>query len=259
MIVQPGGLGGVDPGLGAEPLARQGAARDQAAAARGRRQRVEGDALRRRVLDRLQRGGALPGDDQRIVERPHQGGAALRHQPVGDALAALGMAVVEHDLGAVTPGVLDLDVRGVGRHDDDGLDAEELGRAGDALGMVAGGERHNAALALGLAHRREPVEGAAELERTGALQALRLDEEAIAETVAQPWRFQQGGVDRAAPEPGGGGADIRKTGQFRRQFSCFHRQNRVSCPCEAYPRAIYNPGAASRRAKFSHWGLAGRH
>ncbi len=246
MVVEARRLGSIDAGLGAQPFAGERAAGDQPAAGRRRRHRVEGEPLCRCVRDRLHRRGALPGDDQRIVEGSDQCGAALGDEAVGDALAALGAAVVKHDLGAVAACVRNLDTRGVGRHDDDGLDVQKLGRAGDALGMIAGGKRHHPALSLGRAQGRETVEGAPELERAGALQALGLEEKAVADPVIDPGNLQEGGVDGPALEPGRGGFDIGKTGQIRHSNS----QNRASCPCDTYPSAIYKLGAADRRAKF---------
>ena len=64
--------------------------------------------------------GALPGDDQRIVVRRHQRGAALGDDVLGDGRAVLGVAVVEHDLGAERRGALALRARRVGRHHDGG-------------------------------------------------------------------------------------------------------------------------------------------
>ena len=67
--------------------------------------------------------------------------------------------------------------RGASRgHDDDRRHAEKPRRRRDALRVVAGGEGHDAAGALLERDRRELVVGAAELERAGALQGLRLEE-----------------------------------------------------------------------------------
>ena len=66
----------------------------------------------------------------------------------GDGLAILAVAVVQHDLGAVGLGALALGQRRVRRHHDGRRHAQDLRRLGNALGMVAGGERDDAAGAL---------------------------------------------------------------------------------------------------------------
>ena len=93
---------------------------------------------------------ALAGDDQRIVERMHE------HQPglVRDLIAVclgFGVAVAGQDhFRAERPHRRHLDVGRRLRHDDERSQAEMAGRIGDALCVVAGARRDNAARALGL-------------------------------------------------------------------------------------------------------------
>ena len=80
-----------------------------------------------------------------------------------------------HDLGSPARRARDFHRSGVLRHHDRRRHAEERGGRSDTLGMVAAGIRHDAALDHVERRRREGVEGAAELERAGALEALGLD------------------------------------------------------------------------------------
>ncbi len=81
--------------------------------------------------------GALAGNDVRVVVGPDQGSATLGDDLLGDVLARLGEPVVEDHLGAMAPGVLDLDARRVRRHDNRRRNPANPGGGRHALGMVA--------------------------------------------------------------------------------------------------------------------------
>ena len=102
-------------------------------------------------------------------------------------------------------------------HDDGGRQAQELGCGSHALGVIAGGIGDDATLAATLFDQMlDLVEGAAELERAGALKQLRLYQHAPADALVQPRQFQQGRLDglaRDAPrrrlDIGDGGKGLR--------------------------------------------------
>ena len=94
----------------------------------------------------------------------------------------------EDDLGAARLHRLHLDRRRRARHDDDGAQPELLRRAGDALGVVAGAGRDDAAGALGGAEVGDLVVGAADLEAEDGLQILALEVHAVAQPRRQPRR-----------------------------------------------------------------------
>jgi hypothetical protein len=79
--------------------------------------------------------------------------------------------------------------------------------------MVSGRKGDHAAAALFLAQRRQFVVGAAELERAGALQRLRLEQDAAAEALVDLRRLDQGRFDDQAGEPRGGGVDVGNAGK----------------------------------------------
>src|ERR1035437_906325 len=95
------------------------------------------------ILDDLSADGALPGDDQRIVVRRHQGGAALGYEPRSDRRAIFRVALVRHDLGAERRGALAFETRRVARHDDSGVHAEQRCGRRHALRVVAGRIGHH--------------------------------------------------------------------------------------------------------------------
>src|SRR6185437_3176631 len=95
------GLGGIDPGSRRLRGKRHGAAGGEAAAAAWNDDGVERDAERPRLRRDLQPGGALARHDAVVVEGRDERRAALGGDAPADLLAALAVAVVEHDLGAV--------------------------------------------------------------------------------------------------------------------------------------------------------------
>ena len=116
--------------------------------------------------------GEGPGGDQRLVE----------------------VLAVEDDVGAVRLGRADLGDRRALGHEDGGLDAEQAGRQGHALGVVAGGRGDHAVGALGLGQPGDPQVGAAGLERAGALEVLELEVHVAAGGGRQPARASPSGV-----------------------------------------------------------------
>ena len=148
MVVEARRLGGVDARRRRARLDRERDAGGEPAAGGVDDDAVEREAEPRNVLDDLAAGGALPGDDQGIVIGRHQHGAALLRDLARDRLAVLVFAIVQHHLGAERRGALAFGPRRVARHHDDRRHAEELRRRGDALGVIAGGERHHAAVPL---------------------------------------------------------------------------------------------------------------
>ena len=94
----------------------------------------------------------------------------------GDGVPIVDGAIVRDDAPATPQGALPLDRRRIGRHDNGGGDAEKTGRFGYPLRVVAGRHGDDAPRPLGRSQRRDSVVGAAELERTGALEVLGLEE-----------------------------------------------------------------------------------
>src|SRR5262249_21721936 len=124
----------------------------------------------------LPRGGALAGDDVRVIVGRNQRQPALRGEALPDGFSIFFVAVVEDDLAAVAFRRDLLHRRRIRRHDDDARNAEDLSGERDRLGVVAGGEGDDAALLLIVAEPRERVVGAAELEGARALEVLALEE-----------------------------------------------------------------------------------
>ena len=137
-------LGAVDGDAGMQRGRGDEAAGEQAAAADGNDQRVEIG----RILQHLQRHGALAGDDARIVvgmdedQRLRRGQFVRVRRGLGQGFAD------QHDIGAPGRGAGHLGCRGEFRHHDGGGDAEQAGVAGDRLGVVAGRHGDHAAGAL---------------------------------------------------------------------------------------------------------------
>src|SRR6185369_7592261 len=104
-----------------------------------------------------------------------------------------------------------------------------------------------ALLAVRLAHRGEEVIGAADLERAGALQAFRLDEQPAAELRIDALVLEQRRADRDALEAAGGGLDIGK-GRQRRHQATPRRAGREdrSVTCAASLPGRLSSGALAR-------------
>ncbi len=117
----------------AHRLGDGGAARDQAAAADRDDQCVD----LRRILQHLERDGALAGDDLRIVERVDDRQPLCVGQIARIGQRLVDIVAVEDDLGAVPAGLGDLHRRRMRRHHDRHRDAEPRAMISEALGVIA--------------------------------------------------------------------------------------------------------------------------
>ena len=153
-------------------LMRAGDPADQSAATHRNQHQVDVRA----VFQNLQSGRSLAGDDELIVVGRHDGVAVLLGQFFG-LLHALGARRTdEHDLRSQRGRAVDLDLRSIARHHDDGLHAHGPRRVRHSLRMVAAGIRDDAASSLLVGKRCDLVVGAPQLERADGLQALSLEE-----------------------------------------------------------------------------------
>ncbi len=118
------------------------------------------------------------------------------------------VCAVEADLGAVAAGGLLLGDRRALGHEHGGVDAEHLRGERDALRVVAGAGGDDAVGPLLRRRAGDPHVGAADLERTGALQVLGLDQHRSAGERGEPPRRLHRGVDRDPVERLAGGADV---------------------------------------------------
>ena len=91
----------------------------------------------------------------------------------------------EHHFGAMDFGAGDLGERRAGRHDDRRRDAEPVGVVGEALRVVSGGRRHDAAWRGRVREGEQEVERAPLLERGRELQVLELQPDAGAGDLRQ--------------------------------------------------------------------------
>jgi hypothetical protein len=189
-----------DAVIDAERLEGGGHPADEPPAADGRH---HGAGLRG-LLGQLQPDRALPGDDQRVVERRDERGP----RPFGVG-QGVGQAVVEHganqdNLGAIAPGGGHLGERRSGRHEDGRPHPEEGGRQGHPLGVVAGAGRHDAGGPFGRVEPGDAVVGAPDLERARPLEVLGLEEDGPADEGREMLRPLHGGVadNRGEEAPG---------------------------------------------------------
>ena len=132
----------------------------------------------RNVFEQLERDRALTRDHVRIVVRRHERGAAFARDRPGEFRAIHRGALVEDHFGAVFARRRDLGCRRVEGHDDDGGRAQQVRRERYALRVVAARKGHHAAGPRAGVELRDPVIGAAELERAHALQVFTLQKDA---------------------------------------------------------------------------------
>ena len=232
-VVEALGLHRVDFGAGGKLGEGQGAAGNQSAAAAGRQQRIQLGPGGFRLAGYFQADGALAGDDQGVVIGRHQGGAAPLGDVACDHVTVFAVAIIEHHFGAPGAGVVDLDRRRVGRHDDGGGGAHGVGRGGDALGVIARREGDHAALDFAGVEAADAVVGAAELERPGALQGLGLDQQAAADAFVQQGRFEQRRDHGHAFEAARGGDDVGEDRRIKGQRGSHRWRSRIRVRREA--------------------------
>src|SRR5712672_1394486 len=167
------GLDPIDLAAWRQLLRREGAAREQPAAAHADEQEIQWPGLFQQFLGH----GALPRDHVGIVERHHESRAALGDDASGDRLAILAFPVVRDDARAVALGGRPLDRRRIARHPDGRAHAQEVSGQGHGLRMIARGESHRAARSLLGREAAQRVIGTAELEGACALEILTFEED----------------------------------------------------------------------------------
>ncbi len=189
------GLHADDAQVRLDRFGRNRDAGDQPAAADRHHQRVEF----RHGLKHFERDGALACDDQGIVIGMDHGQVVRLAVRAGEFGRLLQRGSGNHDLGAVTPGVLDFHHRRPHRHHDGGGNAEQAGVIGHALGVIAGRHRDHAASPLVRRQRGQAIERAALLEGRGELQVLEFEPElAAADLAERPALVAFGDENRAA-------------------------------------------------------------
>jgi hypothetical protein len=144
------------------------------------------------LLRELEPDRSLAGDDQRILERMDEGRAALFDVGHCCGHRVLEPLALEDQLGPVGAAGLDLRHRRVLWDEDPRLYAGLARRPRDCLAVVAGARCHHPGLAFGVGEEREPVHGAAHLERAGALEVLGLEPDLPADDAGEGL----GAVDR---------------------------------------------------------------
>ena len=189
-VVVAGRLDGNDR----QPRPEGEAARQPAATAADERE-IGHHAQRRKIRHHFKADRALPGDDERIIERRDDGGAGIGGEPPRDDGAVFSIAIIEHHPRAVRLGGHDLHRRRVGWHDNGRRDVEELGRTCHALRMIAAAERNDAERTFGGRQRRQSIVRTTKLEAARTLQALGLEPDAAAGHGIEGVRTQQWGTD----------------------------------------------------------------
>ena len=198
------GLDADHPHVGSLGLDRGGDAGEEAATT----QRDDHGLDVRALLEDLQPAGALPSDDVDVVERVDQDRAGLGFELLGPHEALVDRGTDELDVGAVGAGRVLLRDRSAVGHEDGGLDAEQLGRERDTLGVVAGAGGDDALGALLLGELGDPQVGAADLERAGALEVLALDLDLLTGQRVEPARPFHRGDQGGARDDLPGGPDV---------------------------------------------------
>src|SRR6185295_5007093 len=150
---------------------RERDARDEPAAADRHDERVE----LVRVLEHLERHGALTGDDVVVIERMHVRASALARDLERDRVRFVVATVREHGLRAAALDSGELGERyTLGEHDGHRR-ANKLRGERDALPVVPGGCGHDTGGALCRIETRERVQRTADLEGASALEVLELE------------------------------------------------------------------------------------
>ncbi len=139
----------------------------------------------------------MTGDDGRVVEGMDELEAlgVAQSLQLGETLADV--RAVEDDAGAVSKAGIDLRADGARRHDDGHRDAGRSTRPRVRLPRVAGRERDDPVRLGRVGQGRELVGHPAWLERTGLLEVLGLQEEAI--VADRPLRWRRASRRRPSP------------------------------------------------------------
>jgi hypothetical protein len=150
-----------------------GNAGDQSAPANGDE---HGRQIARALAQEFVANRPLSGDDERVVERMNQRRPGLAPQDLA-LLPGLGVAVAMQEyVGSKQPHGLHLDFRRRLRHDDQGSDAQPLGRKRDTLRVVARTGCDHAASPFFVGQMGNTVVGAAQFEAEDGLQILALEQ-----------------------------------------------------------------------------------
>ena len=173
VIVEGFRFAGHQHGLRKARLDRGSDPRDQAAAGGRRHHDIRRHPKRSHILGDLPPHRTLAGDHKRIVIGAHQRRAAFGSDVAGDGFAILAIAIIQDHFRAIGLGAIALGRRSIRRHHDGRAHVEDFCRRGHALGVVAGRVRDHAAAEPVLRDRRQLVERAAKLERSGPLQHFR--------------------------------------------------------------------------------------
>ena len=192
------GLDADDLHVGPQELDKSRDAGSETAAADGNEDRLDRPGV---LLQDLHPDRALARDDVRIVIGRHIGEAALLAERLG-MLGGLVEIVADDDgIAAACPHARHLDARCRARHHDGGDDAELLAREGDALRVVAGRGRDDAALQRLARQARHLVVGAADLEGEDRLQVLALQQHAIVQPPGEGGQGIERRPDRDVVDP----------------------------------------------------------
>lgn len=205
-------------------------------------------AARGEVLENLQPARALSGDDVGMVEGGNDRRAGLLREAGADLLAILGFPVIADHLCAARAHPFGLHRRRVVRHHDARADAEQPRRLRDALGVIAGRERDDAPGLLRIGQPRERIECAAELERAGALQDLRLDQHASAERRVERRIVQQRRAHRPTVEAARGLPHVVEYRHLEAIAHGFHVSTGILAFCRGH--FIRQKDCAKRRRRF---------
>ena len=156
--------------------------------------------LRAELLDELQAERALTGEHERVLEGVDVG--LSRFDPLlGGHGSVVEAEPGEDDVCAVALGRLDLCVRGVLGHEDGCAHPGFPCGPSDRLAVVARARGDDARSALGVGELRDPVVGAADLERACALEVLGLEPHRAAREAPERLRGDDGGLARDTLEP----------------------------------------------------------
>ena len=145
------------------------------------------------VLEQLQAERGLAEDDVGVIERVHESGAGLLRAGAGGRDAGVHRVALEVHDAAEGLHRRDLGHRRLAGHEHLAGDALGPRRVGQRLAVVAGAARHHA---RGVPEAGDLVDGAAQLERAGALEVLGLEQEPPAAALRQAARAQHRRVAR---------------------------------------------------------------